>query len=161
MTPQPGQQTIAIHILFNILRSKGGQVTKFCQLIKYNKRSIFLENHTQNVVKKLSPDPLLKNENWAYLLINYLKFFTDCFYHMPSWGYQNTLRLSSKPLAISSYKAFLKNKQRSGICLPVSISAWFLKKKFLLLYSITWSNFIVCLSLPREILRNMCAVIVC
>ena len=63
MTPQPGQQTIAIHILFNILRSKGGQVTKFCQLIKYNKRSIFLENHPQNVVKKLSPDPLLKNEN--------------------------------------------------------------------------------------------------
>ena len=63
MTPQPGQQTIAIHILFNILRSKGGQVTKFGQLIEYNMRSIFLENHTQNVVKKLSPDPLLKNEN--------------------------------------------------------------------------------------------------
>ena len=84
---------------------------KFGQLIEYNMRNIFLENHTQDVVEKLSPDPLLKNENWAYLLINYLKFYTVCFYHMPSWGYQNMLRLSSKPLAITSYKAFLKNKE--------------------------------------------------
>ena len=131
---------------------------KFGQLIEYNMRNIFLENHTQDVVEKLSPDPLLKNENWAYLLINYLKFFTDCFYHMPSWGYQNTLRLSSKPLAISSYKAFLKNKQRSGICLPASISAWFLKKNISIV--IFYYLIIVCLPLLREILGNNFAVIV-
>ena len=29
MTPQPGQQTIAIHILPNISRSKGNQTMKF------------------------------------------------------------------------------------------------------------------------------------
>ena len=131
---------------------------KFGQLIEYNMRNIFLENHTQDVVEKLSPDPLLKNENWAYLLINYLKFYTVCFYHMPSWGYQNMLRLSSKPLAITSYKAFLKNKKRSGICLPASISAWFLKKNIsiVIFYYLT----IVCLPLLREILGNIFAVIV-
>ena len=34
---------IVIHILANILRSKGNQTMKFCQLIKRNMRNIFLE----------------------------------------------------------------------------------------------------------------------
>ena len=37
MTSQPGQQTIATHILSNISRSKGNQTTKFGQLIEYKK----------------------------------------------------------------------------------------------------------------------------
>ena len=31
------------------------------------------QNHTQNVVGKLVPDPLIKNQNWTYLLISGLK----------------------------------------------------------------------------------------
>ena len=42
MTSQPGQQTIVIHILSNISRSKGDQTMKFSQLIEYNKKNIFL-----------------------------------------------------------------------------------------------------------------------
>ena len=34
---------------------------KLDQLIEYNMREIFLKNHTQNVLKKLFPDPSLKN----------------------------------------------------------------------------------------------------
>ena len=63
MTSQPGKQTIAIHILTNISRSKGNQTMKFGQLIEYDMRTIFLENHSQNVVEKLFPDPFLKNQN--------------------------------------------------------------------------------------------------
>ena len=63
MTPQPGSQTIAIHILPNISRSKDNQVLKFGQLIEYNMRNISVENHTQNVLEKLFPDPYLKNQN--------------------------------------------------------------------------------------------------
>ena len=44
MTSQPEKQTISIHILPNISRSKGNQTIKFVQLIKYNMRKIFLEN---------------------------------------------------------------------------------------------------------------------
>ena len=40
---QPGLQTIAIHILFNISRSKDNQTMKFGQLIEYNKKNIFLQ----------------------------------------------------------------------------------------------------------------------
>ena len=44
MTSQPSQQTVVIHILANILRSKGNQTMKFGQLIKCcNMRNIFLE----------------------------------------------------------------------------------------------------------------------
>ena len=43
MTSKPGKQDIAIHILFNILRSKGNQTVEFGQLIKRNTRNIFFE----------------------------------------------------------------------------------------------------------------------
>ena len=43
MTPQPGSQTIAIHILPDNSQRKGNQTMKFGQLIEYNKRSIFLQ----------------------------------------------------------------------------------------------------------------------
>ena len=44
MTSQRGQQTITIHILTNISKSKDNQAMKFGQLIEYNLRNIFLEN---------------------------------------------------------------------------------------------------------------------
>ena len=44
MTSQPGKQTITIHMLHNISRSKGSQTMKFGQLIEFNMRNIFLEN---------------------------------------------------------------------------------------------------------------------
>ena len=43
MTSQTRKQTIAIHILTNISRSKGNQAMKFSQLVEYNMRNIFLE----------------------------------------------------------------------------------------------------------------------
>ena len=43
MTSQLGKQTIAMHILPNIFRSKGNQTMKFGQLIEYNIRNIVLE----------------------------------------------------------------------------------------------------------------------
>ena len=38
------------------------------------------------MVEKLFPDPFLKNQNWVYLRVNSLQFYTFCFFHMPSWG---------------------------------------------------------------------------
>ena len=42
MRSQPGQKTIAIRILSNILRDEDNQIMKFRQLIEYNKRNMFL-----------------------------------------------------------------------------------------------------------------------
>ena len=73
MTSQPGTEINVIHILPNILR----------KIITWAK--FFFKNYTRNVVQKLVPDPFLKNENWAYLWINWLEFETVYFYCMPSW----------------------------------------------------------------------------
>ena len=40
---QPGKQTIAIHILSNISRSKGNQTIKVGQLIEHEMRNIFID----------------------------------------------------------------------------------------------------------------------
>ena len=42
MTLQPGKETIAIHILPNIFRSKGNKANKFGQLIGYTMRNNFI-----------------------------------------------------------------------------------------------------------------------
>ena len=88
-----------------------------------------MKNHAQNVGEKLFQDPFLKNQNWAYLWINCLKFYTVCICSMSSWGLSRyILKLSCRTLVITTYKAFLKNKKRSGTSLSASFSAWFLKK---------------------------------
>ena len=61
MTSQPGKQTIVIHVLLNILGSKGKQAMKFGQLREHNMKKFSLKNHAQNLVKKLVPDVFLKS----------------------------------------------------------------------------------------------------
>ena len=65
MTSQPGKQTIAIHILPNISRSRINQTMKFGQLIEYDIRMIVPEKlYTKwggETIPK--PDPFLQNEN--------------------------------------------------------------------------------------------------
>ena len=55
MASQSGQQTIAIHILSNISRSKGNQTMKSGQVIEENKADFF-KNHRENEPGKLVPD---------------------------------------------------------------------------------------------------------
>ena len=62
MTSQPGKQTIAIHILPNISRSKGNQAIKLGRLIQYNMRNIFLEKSIARFGGKF-PDLFLKNQD--------------------------------------------------------------------------------------------------
>ena len=53
MASQTGSQTIKIHILINILRSKGNQAMKLGPLIEYNMRNILLEkSYAKSLFKK-------------------------------------------------------------------------------------------------------------
>ena len=78
---QPGSQTIALHILINISRSKGNQTIKFGQLIECIMRNNFLKNHTRNVLGKLF---LFLKTKIKHIIC--FKFYAVCFYCMPSWG---------------------------------------------------------------------------
>ena len=113
------------------------------------------------MVGKLFPDHFQKNQNWAYFSVNSLKFYMQFVFIVCQAGdYQNILKLSCRPLAFSSYKAFLKkNKKRSRLLFMSHILHELWRKRFLLLYCVTWPSFIACLPLLREILGNMCIVI--
>ena len=79
------KQTITIHVVCNILRSKCNEIMKFGQLIQSDLRNIFPEkNHPQNVAEKPHFGDDSKSENWAYLWINNLKFYTVVLIPCPS-----------------------------------------------------------------------------
>ena len=54
------QQITTVHILPNILRSKGNQTRKFGQLIEYNVRNIFLEISYTKCAGKVGLIPFYK-----------------------------------------------------------------------------------------------------
>ena len=60
MMLQPRKQTIVIHILSNISRSKGNETLKFGQLIKYNQKNIFLEKSYTKQVQCSNGPPGIK-----------------------------------------------------------------------------------------------------
>ena len=120
-----------------------------------------MKNHTQNAVEIPFPDSFLKNPNWAYLSISSLTFHTICFYCRQVEDSRNKLKLTCRPLAITSYEAFLKANR----CLElISLSHFlhdFWRKLLLLLCCITWRNLLILLPLLCEILHNICIAIVC
>ena len=59
-TSQPGKQTITIHVLPNISRSQDKQTTKFGQIIKYNRRNIFVEKPYTKYGAETIPRPFSK-----------------------------------------------------------------------------------------------------
>ena len=65
---QPGEQTIAIHILPNISRTKGIQAMRFGQLIEYNTRNIFIEKSSAKCAGENIPRPLSKKSKLSISL---------------------------------------------------------------------------------------------
>ena len=56
-TSQLGLQTIAIHVLANISRSKGNPIMKFGQLTEYNMRTILLAKSLSKCGGETIPRP--------------------------------------------------------------------------------------------------------
>ena len=73
ITSQPGKQTITIHILPNISRSKGNQRIKFRQLIEYNMRKFFIENSYTKCCGETSPRNFSKKTKLSISLSQYYK----------------------------------------------------------------------------------------
>ena len=94
MTSEPGYQTVAIHILPNISRSKGNQTIQFVQLVEYM-RNMFLEKSYTKSGGETIPRPYSKKSK----LIIYLD------------QYSKVLKLSCKPLVFMAYKALSENKK--------------------------------------------------
>ena len=76
---QPGQQTIVIHILPNISRSKGKQAMKFGQLIEYNMRNIFVKKSYTKCAGETIPRPLSKTSKLSISLDQQCKVLNSLF----------------------------------------------------------------------------------
>ena len=63
MMSQPAKQTIAIHVLPYISRSKDNQIVEFGQLTEYNMGKIFLEKLYPKFGGETSPKPFSKKSN--------------------------------------------------------------------------------------------------
>ena len=124
-----------MHIFTNISRTKGNQIMKFGQLIEYNMRKkIFLKIIHKMRWRCYSQTPFLKYQNWAYLWINSLKFYTACFYCVPSWGLSKKIetKLRKKILKLLPHTKLILKKR--GLELVSLHYSW--RKVFLFLYSI-------------------------
>ena len=83
MTSQAGKQTIAIHILPNISRSKGNQTMKFGKLIENNMRNTFVEKSYTKCSGETIPRSFSKKSELMYIFGSVvLKFYAVCFYFM-------------------------------------------------------------------------------
>ena len=127
---------------------------KFGQLIEYKMSNIFLE-------KSYTKCGGIKKQNWAYLSINSLIVIKFAFTVCPSRVYQNILKLRCWPLAFTLYKAFLRNKKRSGTSPLPNFLRYFRKKNISHAIFINWPNFIAWSPLLLEILSNIATIIYC
>ena len=95
-------------------------------------RTLFLEKSFLKYGGKMLPKHVSKKSNLSISRDQQFKVsYSLCC--MPSGGLcQVILKRNWGPLAFTSYKAFLKNKKRSGTSLPTLFSAWFLKKNIYL-----------------------------
>ena len=91
----------------------------------------------------LFPEPFLKNQNWAYLWINSLKFYSFCFYCKPSWGLSKYAETKLQTICFYLMQTLKKIKKRSETGLPGSFSAWLLKKSFPYYILLTKFHFLI------------------
>ena len=101
---QPGQQTIVMHILANISGSKGSQTNKFGKLIECNMSHIFLEKSYTKCSEETSPRTFSEKLKLSISLDQWFVQFV--FIASQVEGYRNTLILSCRPFAFTSFKLF-------------------------------------------------------
>ena len=86
-------------------------------------RHIFLKKSYAKRGGETVSRPFSKNQNRAYLWMNSFKFYAVFVIVCQVEVYLKISKLSCRPLAFTSSKAFLKNKKFSGTSLPASFSA--------------------------------------
>ena len=107
-----------MQILPNMSRSKEVKATRHWNLLNWQNikwEPFFLKNHTQNMMQKLFPDLFMKNQNWDQQSTASYSLFLLCV----KLSAIEMLKLSYRPLAFTSCKAFLKEVWKLSPCLII------------------------------------------
>ena len=90
---------------------------KFGQWIEYYIINIVFEKSYTKCGGEIISRPFSKKsifeQNWAYHWINNLKFYTICFYCMPSWGLSKYVETELQTICFYLLESFLKSKKWS------------------------------------------------
>ena len=113
MTLQPGKKITTIHPIsqWDNVTQYLNETMKFGQLIEYKTRNNLLEIFHPKCGGETSPRPFPKRSKLNNLLINSIKFHSLLLLYVKVEGYQNVLELRCRPLASTSYQAFLKKQK--------------------------------------------------
>ena len=97
------------------------------QLTEYNIRNIFPEKSYTKCGGETIPRPFSKKSKLSISRDQYSKvlysLFLFCLYCSPRSGLSKVIETKMQTIYFYSYKAFFKNKKRSGTSLPTSFSA--------------------------------------
>ena len=86
---------------------------KFWQLTAYNMKNIFLEKLYTKCGRETIPRIFSKKSKLSNPWINSLKFYTVCFYCMPSWGLWKYIEIKLQTTCFYlKWSIFKKNKKR-------------------------------------------------
>ena len=134
---------------------------KLGQLIKYNKRNIFLLKLCRKWAGELTTDLFLFFQIcliWGKSKWSAAQF--QCMYIALNVGYNKNKLHKTLDYWSRDMLNFNFPEKGMGLVFPPHFVDDFSRKMFLL-YSINWPNFIVWLPLVLKILGNMCITIVC
>ena len=124
----------------NILQTKGNQTVKLGRLIECNMRNTFLEKPYAKCDTETSPRPFSENQNWAYLCINSLRFYTVCFHCMPSYGLLKHIESKLQTTCFLPHFRHIFQEKYSSCYTPlidqVSLSGW--------LYFVSIGQYVYC-----------------
>ena len=93
-------------------------------------KSILLEKSYTENGGKIVPRPFSKIPKLSITLDQLSKISGS----LQVEGYRNKLKVSGRPLAFTSYEAFLKNIKRSGTSVSVTFPTWFLTKNYFVMF---------------------------
>ena len=128
MMSQPGWQTMAIHILPNISRSKGNQTLKFGQVIEYN-RNIFLPKLRRKWGRKTSSRPLLFFKKALYQVKQVVCSLVSITFNSPQLAKQKIyIYISNFRILIQKYAQFWFFRKGYGNGSSTTFCVWFSRK---------------------------------
>ena len=123
-------QTVILHILVNISRSKGNQTMKFSQVIEYDKRNIFLQKSCRKWNRKTSYRLLLFKEAWYEVKASGLQLSFNMFWQSSTWHTIKTSYTLSSCMNIDpEICSILVFRKGSGNSISIAFCVWFKKKK--------------------------------
>ena len=108
------KQTIKMHIFSDMSKTKVNQTTKCGPLIEYNMKNIIVEKSFTKYDGKTRPRNIFKKSKFSISVYQQPEVSYSLFLYVFRMSCLRTVRTYWNPLAFTSYKVYLKQKQKEA-----------------------------------------------